>query len=327
MVAGSVLRRLRILVTTVVVFSILTLTTDLLLTRLALVGGPGPFGVLGNTVAGLQRHCRPGGRRLHHCRPAAQRDRQDRAQALPLQLVLLAMTALVTISAVWAIKYYWTGILVLIAKVPLLGGIASVIVIFFTIFPVTLYLVDSFRRKLSGVDPTTLPSVGVVVPARNEEGLIGDCIRAIDRGGRWLSGTLLGLYGGKRLIRSDLSGSRDAIAKPGTFGACCSPASPGKGVRAQLGKGPACDRGDRAAHRRRHAGDPIGASSACSGTSTTRRSAGAAACRCPGPVKLDLPDAGARGLLPGRLQAKRLQRDRRDRRAARRRSSPTGATW
>ena len=63
---------------------------------------------------------------------------------------------------------------------PLLGGIASVAVIFFTVFPLALYLIDLSRRRRRVIDPTTLPSVGVIVPARNEEGLIGDCIRSID---------------------------------------------------------------------------------------------------------------------------------------------------
>ena len=51
-VSGPMWRRLRLLVTTVAVFCLLTLLTDLALTRLAATGGPGPFGALSNTVAG-----------------------------------------------------------------------------------------------------------------------------------------------------------------------------------------------------------------------------------------------------------------------------------
>lgn len=180
LVSGSLLRRLRMLTTTVLVFCLLTLTTDLLLTRLAVAGGAGPFGILGNTVAGLNgiialavgiftNAALPPGVIV---RTELKRPRHN--------LVLLVLAGLAAITAVWAIKEYWAGILTGIGRIPLLGGIASVTVIFFTVFPVLLYLVDLGRRRASRIDPATLPSVGIIVPARNEEGLIGDCIRAID---------------------------------------------------------------------------------------------------------------------------------------------------
>ncbi len=180
MLAGSFLRRMRMLITTVVVFGVLTLATDLALTRLALAGGSGPFGVLGNTVAGLNgivalgagiftTAALPAGVRV---RPEVRRPRRH--------LLLLAVVALAAAAAAWAIKDHWARILSLVGRVPLLGGIGSVVVIFFTILPVGLYLADMWRRRSMYVDPTLLPSVGVIVPARNEEGLIGDCIRAID---------------------------------------------------------------------------------------------------------------------------------------------------
>src|SRR5438132_4490471 len=50
--AGTVRRRLRLFGTTVLAFAVLVVLTDLALTRSALLGGPGPFGALGNTIAG-----------------------------------------------------------------------------------------------------------------------------------------------------------------------------------------------------------------------------------------------------------------------------------
>jgi cellulose synthase/poly-beta-1,6-N-acetylglucosamine synthase-like glycosyltransferase len=179
-VSGTLRRRLLLLTITVGVFCLLTLITDLALTRAALIGGPGPFGVLGNTVAGINgivalaagifsTAVLPPGVVV---RSELRRPRSN--------LVLLVIVGAAAVAAVWAMKVYWSGIIALIGRVPLLGGVASVVVIFFTVFPVMLYLVDLIKRRRRVLDPAALPSVGVVVPARNEEGLIGDCIRAID---------------------------------------------------------------------------------------------------------------------------------------------------
>lgn len=96
-------------------------------------------------------------------------------------LVLLAVVAVAAVAVVWLIKDYWANIIAAVGRIPLLGGIASVIVIFFTVFPLMLYLIDMVRRRKRVVGPAILPPVGIIVPARNEEGLIGDCIRAIDQ--------------------------------------------------------------------------------------------------------------------------------------------------
>ena len=53
MASGPLLRRLRLLGTTVLVFSALVLATDLALTFFSLFGGPRPFGAIGNVIAGL----------------------------------------------------------------------------------------------------------------------------------------------------------------------------------------------------------------------------------------------------------------------------------
>jgi hypothetical protein len=51
--AGTPWRRLRLFGATALSFAVLVTLTDLALTRLSMYGGPGPFGSLGNTIAGL----------------------------------------------------------------------------------------------------------------------------------------------------------------------------------------------------------------------------------------------------------------------------------
>jgi cellulose synthase/poly-beta-1,6-N-acetylglucosamine synthase-like glycosyltransferase len=182
LISGSVLRRARLLVTTIAVFLLLMLATDLALTRIAMLGGPGPFGATGNMVAGLDgvgalavgiftTAALPPGVVV---RTERKRPRQD--------VLLLGLAVAISGAASWAMSHYWHKTLGSVAKTPLLGGVASVLVIFFGVFPIVLYMFDmarrrSRRRRAQG-DPL---SFGVIVPARNEAGLIADCIRAIDQ--------------------------------------------------------------------------------------------------------------------------------------------------
>jgi len=178
--AGSVRRRLRLFLVTMLAFAVLVLTTDLALTRLSLVGGPGPFGALGNTIAGLDgimalaigvftSAALPPGVVIR-----AERRRPRRDFAL---LVLVIAAAVV---AMLVVKRQWGELLVLLSKTPMLGGIASALVVFFGLFPGMLYALNSARRGTRRGRHTMLFPVAIVVPARNEEGLIGDCVRAID---------------------------------------------------------------------------------------------------------------------------------------------------
>lgn len=180
--AGPVLRRARLLATTVGVFLLLMLATDLVLTRIAMAGGPGPFGALGNTVAGLDGVAALAvGIFTTAALPPGVVVRAERKRPR-LNVLLLALAVITSAAAAWAIIHSWHKTLGAIARIPLLGGIASAFVIFFGVFPLVLYLLNMARRAIwrrrAGGD---LLSVGVIVPARNEAGLIGDCVRAIDR--------------------------------------------------------------------------------------------------------------------------------------------------
>ena len=178
--AGTVRRRLRLFGATVLAFGVLVTLTDLALTRLSMYGGPGPFGALGNTIAGLDGivalaigvftcAALPPGVVVRAERRRPHRD-----------IALLGIVVMVAVLTVLLVKRHWGELLLLLSKAPLLGGIASALVVFFGLFPGMLYALNITRRCTNRGKHTMLFPVGIVVPARNEEGLIGDCIRAID---------------------------------------------------------------------------------------------------------------------------------------------------
>src|SRR6266851_7783209 len=178
--AGTVRRRLRLFLTTLLAFAVLAVLTDLALTRLSLYGGPGPFGALGNTIAGLDglaalavgvftSAALPPGVIVRTERKRPHRD-----------IALLCVVVAAAVLAVLVVRRHWGELLLLLSKTPLLGGIASTLVVFFGLFPGMLYAVNITRRCTNRGKHTMLFPVGILVPARNEEGLIGDCVRAID---------------------------------------------------------------------------------------------------------------------------------------------------
>lgn len=180
--SGPVLRRVRLLVTIVTAFSVLMLGTDLALTRIALHGGPGPFGAFGNTLAGLDGVIALAvGVFTTATLPPGVVVRAERKRPW-LDVLLLLFGVAVAAAITWGINGHWHKNLADLARIPLLGGIASVFVIFFGVFPLVLYLLDVARRgpRRRRTTGALLP-IGVIVPARNEEGLIADCVRAIDQ--------------------------------------------------------------------------------------------------------------------------------------------------
>ncbi len=178
--AGSVRRRLRLFLVTVAAFAVLAVLTDVAMTRLSMFGGPGPFGALGNTVAGLDgiaalaigvfaSAALPRGVVVRAERKRPHRD-----------ILLLCLVVAAAVVAVLLVRRHWGELLILLSRAPLLGGIASALVVFFGFFPGMLYALNITRRCTRRGKHSMLFPVGIVVPARNEEGLIGDCVRAID---------------------------------------------------------------------------------------------------------------------------------------------------
>jgi cellulose synthase/poly-beta-1,6-N-acetylglucosamine synthase-like glycosyltransferase len=178
--AGTWQRRLRLFVTTTLTFAVLVLGTDLVLTRLSLLGFAGPFGAQGNTLAGLDGlPALAMGIFTNAKLPPGVVVRAERRRP-PSNLALLVAAVALSIAGLWATHHYYARQLAFVGKLPLLAGIESVIVGFFCILSITLYLLDLARRRTSRTLHETLLPVGIIVPARNEQGLIGDCIRAID---------------------------------------------------------------------------------------------------------------------------------------------------
>ena len=159
LVSGPWLRRVRLFITTAFTFSLLVLVTDLVLTRLSLLGTLNPFGALGNMIAGLDgipalavgiftTAALPPGIIV---RAEQQRPRRD--------ILLLFITIMLSVVIVWTTKHYWDSKLTFLSRVPLLGGIGSVLVIFFCVLPILLYLLDLVRRRTRRISSNDFLSV------------------------------------------------------------------------------------------------------------------------------------------------------------------------
>lgn len=179
--AGSLRRRLRLLAMSLGLYASITILADVALARLSTYGGPSPFMAYGNVIAGLigvlvvavavfANARLPRDVRIHRTVPR---------RFLPL--VLLGLATLASIACALAVEHFaGAEIHKRFANIPLLGGSGSVIVIFFIALPVMLCLIGAiaglFRsRPKSG----EWYPVAFIVPARDEEGMIGACIDSI----------------------------------------------------------------------------------------------------------------------------------------------------
>lgn len=181
LLSGSLWRRLRFLVLTSVTFGVLCFTTDALLLKMTRYGGPGPFGIFGNMVAGIEGIVALAvGIFTSAALPRGVKVREERHRWHG-ELAIFACTLAATLAGVAALLHYLHRSLAAIDRVPVLAGVASSLVLFFGLLAFALYLVDRTRARRRGLRHSSLPSVAIVVPARNEAGLIGDCVRAIDQ--------------------------------------------------------------------------------------------------------------------------------------------------
>jgi cellulose synthase/poly-beta-1,6-N-acetylglucosamine synthase-like glycosyltransferase len=187
--AGSVRARLRLAVTALIIYLPLMLAIDVALARLARDGAPSPFMARGNIldgVAGILAACLAvfSTARLPanlHLRPVVRRPKRF--------LAVLAASIAATIVTIAELFHLESAGLHSLAAVPLFGGLLSVVVLFFALFPIYLtgfgYITDVVRSVITRNVPQepatgTPVTFGFLVPAHNEEGRIGDCIEAID---------------------------------------------------------------------------------------------------------------------------------------------------
>jgi cellulose synthase/poly-beta-1,6-N-acetylglucosamine synthase-like glycosyltransferase len=179
--AGSWRRRLRLLAMSLGCYVLLTIFADVILARASEYGGPSPFMAYGNVIAGLigvlvvavavfANARLPDDVRIHRTVPRRW-----------LPLLLLSLSTLASIAFALTVEHFaGAEIHQRFANIPLLGGSGSVIVMFFIALPVMLCLLGAFAELFrSHPDDGEWYRVAFIVPARDEEGMIGPCIDSI----------------------------------------------------------------------------------------------------------------------------------------------------
>jgi cellulose synthase/poly-beta-1,6-N-acetylglucosamine synthase-like glycosyltransferase len=180
LLSGSFTRRIRFLAITSGTFALLTFGSDATLLKLSQYGMPGPFGILGNTASGIEGIVALAvGIFSSAALPPGVVVREE-LRRWKGGLVVLSVALLATLASVAALLHYLHPELDVVTRLPVLAGIGSALVLFFGVLAFVLYWVDLVHpgRRLPSYE---LPSVGIIVPARNEAGLIADCVHAIDQ--------------------------------------------------------------------------------------------------------------------------------------------------
>jgi cellulose synthase/poly-beta-1,6-N-acetylglucosamine synthase-like glycosyltransferase len=188
--AGSVRARARLILTGLLVYLPLMLAIDVLLARLSTDGGPSPFMARGNILdglAGIFTLCvavlsvakLPASL---YVRPVLKRPRY--------YIAVLLVSVAAAVGSIAELFHLENARLHSLASLPLLGGLLSVVVLFFALFPLYLciagFLARAWRAEprsqalAFGEVDGSMMRFGFLVPAHNEEGRIGHCIRAIE---------------------------------------------------------------------------------------------------------------------------------------------------
>jgi len=188
--AGSLRHRVRLLVLSLALYASAVLAVDVALARLSVYDAPSPFMATGNMIAGVVGVAIVA---LAVFLTARLPDDVRVHRRLPRRwtpLVLLFLGTLITVSLVAAFEWY-AGAYIhrQIGQIPLLGGSSSAVVVCFVLLPAVLCVLAAisnlFRHR-----PTFKGwySVAFIVPARDEEGMIGDCLRAIGEAAAFYQG-------------------------------------------------------------------------------------------------------------------------------------------
>jgi len=228
--AGSIQARIRLAAIALLIYVPLMVIVDVVFAKWARHGGLAPFSARANICVGLAGIVAVGVATFTAVRlPADFRVEQVVERPRYFLGVLVAAVAASVGSIVGIFEFggreqRW------LASFPLLGGLASVFVCFFVLLPIYLLLIGSIvegsRRRLVGeipgaassaseeVQERVLPTFGFLVPAHNEEGRIGDCLRAID--------AAVGEWGGPVTVYVIENGSTDATREEAeaTLAAC-----------------------------------------------------------------------------------------------------------
>ena len=191
--AGSVPARAKLAGRALLIYLPLMVLLDILLARLARYGGPGPFSTRGNILDGVMGIIAAAIAVFSDVVLPPKVIEQAVLKRPRYYAVVLIGCIAAAVVTIWALFHYESRSLHLLSHIPLLGGLLSVVVLFFALFPAYLclcgYAIERARRHtLEELEtapgpagtPVTPLTFGFLVPAHNEEGRIGHCVRAID---------------------------------------------------------------------------------------------------------------------------------------------------
>ena len=214
--AGSLPARARLAGRELLLYLPLMVLLDVLLARLARYGGPGPFSTRGNILDGVVGIIAAALAVFSDVRLPPKVYVPKLLKRPRYYAVVLVGCLAAAVVTIWALFHYESDRLHWLSHIPLLGGVLSVVVLFFALFPAYLclcgYVIERARRHsletleppgarpgapLGGeppigeastasaaavpeLTPATLLTFGFIVPAHNEEGRIGHCVRAMD---------------------------------------------------------------------------------------------------------------------------------------------------
>lgn len=179
LLSGTMARRLRFLAVALGTFTVLCLASDAALAKLGALGAPGPFGVLGNAVAGVEGilALAAGVFTSAALPPGVSVSEEVRRWHGGIALAVLGSSA--SIAGILVAFRYLHRDFAAAERVPVFAGVGSAVLLFFGVVAVFFYLFD---RAVASLTPSSglLPSVAVIIPAQNEGGVIGDTLAAID---------------------------------------------------------------------------------------------------------------------------------------------------
>ncbi len=203
--AGSVPARAKLAGRALLIYLPLMVLLDILLARLARYGGPSPFSTRGNILDGVVGIIAAALAVFSDVRLPPKAIVQAVLKRPRYYAVVLIGCIAAAVVTIWALFHYESRGLHWLSHIPLLGGLLSVVVLFFALFPAYLclcgYVTERARRHTleeleTAPGPGGAPGIpltfGFLVPAHNEEGRIGHCVRAIDAAaGEWPGGTTI----------------------------------------------------------------------------------------------------------------------------------------
>ncbi len=191
--AGSVLARARLAGRALLIYLPLMVLLDVLLARLARYGAPGPFSTRGNILDGVVGIIAAALAVFSDVRLPAKVYVPAVLKRPRYYAVVLLGCLTATVVTIWALFHYESAKLHWLSHIPLLGGVLSVVVLFFALVPAYLclcgYVIERARRNSLPAPeppaardgpPASVLTFGFIVPAHNEEGRIGHCVRAMD---------------------------------------------------------------------------------------------------------------------------------------------------